>query len=144
MKQVYYHYTLWEDFQAHMYDEDKEGREERVCLAVELLTDCKKLYKYMKEVSQKWKYASEQNFTNKSINHQAFLGQSACCLYAGIHEDETREAWGRLTNEQRYKANKVADRVFTEWCNEYERMINGNYQLSLLDLEGEYEEKNRH
>lgn len=133
MKQKFYHYTMWEDFQNGMYDEVKEGRQERVKQAVELLKDTDLLYVQMSRVTKEWKYATEQNFTNASINHQAFLGQTACNIYAGIKEDETREAWGRLTNEERYKANRVADRVFDEWLHEYEKQNNPFYQISLFD-----------
>ena len=132
MKQVFYHYTLWEDFKNGMYDEIKDGRNERVNKAVELLSDTKKLYENMKRVTREWKFATEQNLTNMSINHQAFLGQTACNIYAGVKEDETREAWGILTNEQRYKANKVADKVYYEWERDYTRN-KPNFQLSLLD-----------
>lgn len=135
MKQVFYHYTMWEDFQNGMYDEVKEGRTERVKKACELLTDTDLLYQQMSRIPKEWVYATEQNFTNASINHQAFLGQTACNIYAGIKEDETREAWGKLTPEQRYAANKVADRVYSEWKHEYERQHNPHYQFSLFDEE---------
>lgn len=134
MKQIYYHYTQWEDFQAHMYDEDKEDREKRVEFAMECLQDPDMLGHYMRKVVREWKCATEQNFTNQSINHQAYLGQSACCMYAGCHEDETREAWGRLTNEERYRANRVADQVYEEWERQFEK-ASGNYQISLFDKE---------
>ena len=134
MKQKFYPYTMWEDFQHGMYDEVKEGRAERVRFAYELLSFPEELYSYMQRVSREWKYACEQTFTNPSINHQAFLGQSACNLYAGCKEDETREAWGLLTNEQRYEANKVADRVYNEWKYKYERENESSYQLSLWEV----------
>ena len=134
MRQKYYPYTMWEDFQHGMYDELKDGRNERVKKAVFLLSSPKLLREYMKRVSHEWKYATEQTFTNPSINHQAFLGQTACNMYAGIKEDETREAWGRLTNDQRYRANEVADEVFNEWVKQYERENNENYQLTFEDV----------
>lgn len=134
MKQQYYHYTLWEDFQNGMYDEIKDGRQERVKQAAMLLSDTDLLYEQMTRVTHEWKYATEQNMTNASINHQAFLGQTACNIYQGIKEDETREAWGILTCEQRYKANKVADRVYKEWRERYEREHETCYQLSFMDL----------
>lgn len=133
MKQVFYHYTMWEDFQNRMYDEVKEGRQARVKQAAAILSDLDLLYEQMTRVTREWKCATEQNFTNNSINHQAFLGQTACNIYAGIKEDETREAWGMLTNEQRYKANKVADRVFLEWRRRYERDNEPYYQITLFD-----------
>ena len=123
MKPIYYHYEMWEDYQHGMYNENKEGREERVLKAIELLTDLDLLYEYMKKVSVEWKHAVEQQLTNARANPQSFLGQTACCLYAGVHEDETREAWGRLTPEQRYNANAIADRVAKEWREEYEKNV---------------------
>lgn len=135
MKQKYYHYTMWEDFQNRMYDEVKEGRQDRVKKAVYLLSNTSLLYEQMTRVTQEWKYATEQNLTNASINHQAFLGQTACNIWKGVKEDETREAWGILTCEQRYKANKVADRVFEEWKAQYEGKYEPSYQMSLSDLE---------
>ena len=133
IKQKYYHYTMWEDFQHGMYDECKEGRADRINKAILLLTNTDLLYTNMKRVTLEWKYATEQNFTNPSINHQAFLGQTACSIYAGIHEDETREAWGRLDNQQRYAANKVADRVYSEWLREYEKQNEPFFQISMFD-----------
>lgn len=133
MKQKFYHYTMWEDFQNGMYNEVKEGREKRISEAVELLTNLDLLYQQMARVPAEWKYATEQNFTNNSINHQAFLGQTACNIYGGIKEDETREAWGRLTNEQRYAANRIADKVYDEWLSKYEKENEPYYQMSLFD-----------
>lgn len=133
MRQKYYHYTLWEDFQHGMYDEDKDGREERVKKAVEILTNPELCFQQMTRVTKEWRVATEQNLTNMSINHQAFLGQTACAICAGVHEDETREAWGRLTNEQRYRANKIADAVFMEWRRRYEKETEPFSQMSLFE-----------
>lgn len=132
MKQIYYHYTKWEDFQNGMYNEIKEGRKERIQKAIYLLTNLDLLYEQMKKVTKEWKFATEQNLTNNSINHQAFLGQTACNIWGKIKEDETREAWGYLTNEQRYKANKVADKVYLEWERDFLK-DKPNFQLSIFD-----------
>lgn len=134
MEQKFFHYTLWEDFQNGMYNEDKVGRKERIQKAIFLLTTPYICYEQMKRVTKEWKYATLQNLTNPAMNHQAFLGQSACSIYAGIHEDETREAWGFLTNMQRYKANKIADKVYAEWKADYEKESNSFFQLSFSDL----------
>lgn len=136
MKQAYHHYTKWEDYQNRMYDEVKEGRPERVKQAVKLLTDLPELYKQMQRVTKEWTIATEQNLTNSSINYQAFLGQTACNIWKGIKEDETREAWGQLTCMQRYEANRVADRVYNEWREQYEREHGENKQLTLAEWWG--------
>ena len=133
MKQVFYHYTQWEDYQNGMYNEQKEGRAHRVKLAVCLLSDPVELYKNMKRVTEEWKHATEQVLTDMSVNHQAFLGQAACNIWSGIKEDETREAWGMLTNEQRNKANAIADMVDEEWRRKYTNL----YQPSLFEVTDE-------
>lgn len=136
MKQKYYHYTEWEDFKNGMYNEIKDGRPERVSEAEKLLTDLPELYKQMTRVTKEWVKATEQNLTNTSINYQAFLGQTACAIWKGIKEDETREAWGRLSCMQRWNANRVADRVFNEWKEKYE-MSEPQHQMTLAEWWGE-------
>ena len=137
MKQVFYHYTEWEDFKSGMYNEDKNGREERVREAVVLLSSLGLCREQMTRVTHEWRRATEQNLTNPSINYQAFLGQAACAIWRGIHEDETREAWGRLTDFQRYAANKVADAVYAEWRERYERETEPFWQMSLFEVTDE-------
>ena len=120
MKPVYYHYLMWEEYQAGMYNEEKEGRTERVEKARELLTNVELCRHYMRHVSEDWKCACEHTFTN-NYNPKAFLGQCACCMYAGVHEDETREAWKYLSNEERRTANGIANDIYNRWLYRYER-----------------------
>lgn len=138
MTQKYYHYTKWEDYQNGMYNEVKEGRPQRVLLAVELLTNLEELKTQMTRVTKEWTYATEQNLTNASINYQAFLGQTACNIWKGIKEDETREAWGRLSCLQRYQANKVADMVYNSWREQYE-LSQPQHQMTLAEWWGQEE-----
>lgn len=138
MTQKYYHYTKWEDYQNGMYNEVKEGRPQRVLLAVELLTNLEELKTQMTRVTKEWTYATEQNLTNASINYQAFLGQTACNIWKGIKEDETREAWGRLSCLQRYQANKVADMVYNSWREQYE-LSQPQHQMTLAEWWGREE-----
>lgn len=133
MKPIYHHYETWEDFKHGMYEEQKKGRKARVQQAMAILSDTDLLYKCMKRVTEEWTNATEQNLSNDMYGHRAFLGQTACSIYAGIHEDETREAWGLLTEDQRYKANKVADKVFDEWQTAFIEKKEGYYQQSLFD-----------
>lgn len=128
MKPIYHHYTKWEDFQNGMYNEDKNGRRERVQKAIQILSNVELCYKSMRMVISQWKYACEQNLSNNIYGHRAFLGQAACNIYAGVHEDETRQAWGLLTDDQRKQANSIADRVYREWLDEHEQ----NPQMSLF------------
>ena len=134
MKRIFHHFDKWEDFHHGMYDEDKEARKERVKLAASILGDPSTCEKAMRMVIEKWPIATEFNLSNAGINRRAWLGQACCSIYGAVHEDETREAWGYLTNKQRTDANAVADVVDRKWRNRYEQGEK-DIQLSLFDLE---------
>lgn len=103
-----------------MYEEDREGRPERVQKAAEILGDPDICERAMRKVVKEWPYASEFNLSNAEMNRRAWLGQAACSCYGGVHEDETRAAWGLLNNEQRTQANKIATRIIREWLYEHD------------------------
>ena len=130
MHRIYHHYEKWEDYQNRMYDEIKDGRKERVLLAIECLGNKEKCYNAMKMVVENWILACEHNLTNESSNRRAWVGQAACNIAYNVKEDETREAWGILTQEQRYMANKIADIVITEWEKKF-LPTQENYQYEL-------------
>lgn len=121
MQRIFHHYSLWEDFHAGMYDESKDGRAERVIKASEILGTPEICREAMEKVVADWKISTEYNLSNLEINRKAWLGQAACCYYAGIHEDETREAWGVMTGEQRIEANKIAAEIIKKWQRKRER-----------------------
>lgn len=129
MKPIYHHYTKWEDFQNGMYNEEKDGRKERIQKAIQILSTGKLCCKAMRMVTSNWKYACEQNLSNNIYGHRAFLGQAACNIYAGVHEDETRQAWGMLTDDQRKQANGIADMIYREWMDAHE----SNAQMTLFE-----------
>lgn len=121
IKRVFHHYEEWEDYQSGMYDEIREGRDYRVQMAKGLLGNPALCDKFMREVVKRWKCACEQVFTNPSINRRSWLGQAACCLYAGVKENETREAWWLLTDEERNTANEIAEKVIKEYEEAHEQ-----------------------
>jgi protoheme ferro-lyase len=53
--------------------------------------------------------------TNDSLNKIAYIGQGACCLYAGVPSTITMEAWSLLTNEVKERSNKIALDVINQW-----------------------------
>lgn len=103
-----------------MYEEDREGRAERVQRAAEILGDPVLCERAMRKVVAEWPIASEFNLSNAEINRRAWMGQAACSCYGGVHEDETREAWGLLSDFQRVRANRIATVVIKEWLNEHD------------------------
>lgn len=131
MKQVYHPYQVWEGYKSGMYEPCKYGRDERVKLAEYLLSHPEKLKANMERVTREWPNETEHVLSDMTISHRAWLGQSACNVYASCREDETREAWGNITDTQRKAANRVADSVDTNWRDNFEK----RNQLQLV-LEG--------
>lgn len=122
IERIFHPYWLWEDFHCGMYGKpmydiisNGETEEERLNKVVECLGDTIKCEKYMRMVIDNWKFSCEYRLSNKGMNRVAWLGQSACCLYAGIKESETRKAWWMLSEEQRDKANSIAKQLINEW-----------------------------
>lgn len=128
MKRIFHQYKEMEDFQNGMYGENKDGRSERVKKSCEILGDKETCRKAMETVVSRWKNATEYNLSNDKINKKAWLGQACCSIYANIHEDETREGWELLTDNQREEANKIANEIIANWI----RRQQG--QISLFDL----------
>ena len=124
MERIFHHFSKWEDYHAEMYSESKDGRKERVKKAASILGDPDVCRKAMEKVVSEWCIATEYNLSNAEINRKAWLGQAACCCYAGIHEDETREAWGLMTEAQRLEANRIAASIIKKWVGDREREEN--------------------
>lgn len=124
MERIFHHFSKWEDFHAGMYDESKDGRQDRVQRAAVILGTPELCQEAMEKVIAEWPIATEYNLSNAEINRKAWLGQAACCCYAGIHEDETREAWGIMTEPQRVEANRIAANLIRKWVRAREREDN--------------------
>lgn len=127
MKQVYKHYTMWEDYQNGMYNTSINNEDYYIQKAIEILKSDKLFYRSAKSVLEKWKIASMVNLTNKNCNKQAWIGQSSCCICYKVPEYLTRIAWSRLSDEERDNANKVADRIIYKFNQKYEAIDNQLY-----------------
>lgn len=124
MQRIYYRYELWEDYKNGMYAECRDGRAERVRQAAAILGNADLCRRAMEKVVSDWVIATEYNLTNAGVNRKAWLGQAACSCWAGIHEDETREAWGIMTDAQRNKANEIAHEIIMDWVSKRESRDN--------------------
>lgn len=130
MKADFRPYTEWEDFKAGMYrDALAADREPLEKAAVALLSDQHRLVSAMRSVTTEWRLAAEANL-HEPPNNRAWLGQAACCYAAGVPEELTRAAWGRLTDSQRIAANRVADQVIDDWRHRTRR----NPQMELFHV----------
>lgn len=127
MERIYHPYWLWEDFKNGFYDNiSGEKKKELSFKVIELFNDSKLTKENMMRVINEWKYSCEHNLSNDSMNKIAYLGQGACCLYAGIPNSITMESWSLLSKERQKKSDKIANEVLEIWINR-----NKNIQLCL-------------
>lgn len=113
VERIYHPYWLWED--SEIYKPSGIKTDEPVQLAIKMLTDLELFERTAREVIHNWKYACEHNLTNIGLNRIAYIGQASCYYKFDVREDETRKAWGYLTDDQRDKANAVADKILREY-----------------------------
>lgn len=119
IKQVFYHFSKWEDFKAGLYNSSCERFEEKVNLSVELLSSQEAFYTVAVEMFKKWPYSAEQNLTDNSINKNAWIGQASCCFNHQAPDYTTKEAWWKLDEETRAEANNTARKALRKWRSEY-------------------------
>lgn len=132
IQQAFYRYELWEDFQSGMYNPPTVSRIEK---AIECLSDETLCRTNMQRVVSEWRIATEQVLTNPETNGRAWLGQCACFMYGGCHDEDTRKAWVLLSPQVQKKANKIADEVIYDFLHEYSKLC-PNYQLTIDDMGG--------
>lgn len=116
MKQIYHPYWNWEDFKAGMWRKvSPEDELSMLAQAIEFTGDHVKYGQAMLRVVDEWPITCEHNLSNDSLSRRAFIGHAAVCLELGIPEYIVRMAWGKLTDNQRIEANKVADIAIGKW-----------------------------
>ena len=136
IKQIYHHYTKWEDYKCGFYSK----RETNTDKVFELFNDEYKTKKYMKKVITDWTISCEHNLSNYSMNRVAYIGQAACCIYAGIPSLTTMYAWKFLDYEVQERSNKIAIKNILLWeQNQILKsiLLNGNEK----DIQTEYQTK---
>ena len=116
MKQIYHPWHLWEDHKHGFYD-NISGRDKKEMIekAVQMFTDSELTEICMLKVINERKYSCEHNLSNLSMNRIAYLGQAACCVFAGIPCSVTMEAWNKVSKEKRDIADSIAERLIKEW-----------------------------
>lgn len=124
---IYHPYNLWEDYKAGFYDNvSGDLKKEMINKVIEFFSNPNLTRSLMMEVVKNWKYSCEHNLTNESMNKIAYIGQAACCIYAGIPSTITMEAWSKVPKEHQLQADKIALDVLNYWKNQ-----NKNTQLCL-------------
>lgn len=120
---IYHHYTLWEDYRDGFYN-NVSGvlKKEMINKVIELFSNPALTKDFMMRVVKEWKYSCEHNLTNESMNKIAYIGQGACCLYAGVPSTVTMEAWSKVPKEHQLEADNIALSVIEYWENKNKKI----------------------
>lgn len=120
MKQVFYHYSKWEDYHNGFFSFVEKAKEPELQKKAILVLSNKYVFqKTMSEVVVNWPLSSEYRLTNTSINRLAWLGQSACCYKYGVPSYLTKFAWFLLSDQERVVANNTARAFLHSWEKRY-------------------------
>ncbi len=141
MKRIYHSWEKWEDYKAGFYNnasgKDKSKMIEKV---IELFTSPELTKEFMNKAIKEWYYSCEHNLTNNGMNKIAYIGQAACCLYAGIPNLVTMYAWKYLNEEIRFRSDKIAKITILKW--EQKKKLEITLKAgSLKDMKMEYQTK---
>lgn len=116
MKQIFEPYWKWEDFQHGMYTPPTAADADSLRVrATTLLSNANAFGETCRQMIAAWPVATAVNLTNPHTNRRAWMGQAACCYAFNVPEIVTRDAWKELTDEQRARANQVAEEVIREY-----------------------------
>jgi hypothetical protein len=116
MTQIFIHYEKWEDFHSGMWRKLPKNEEESFRIIAIKFTGNHILYgAAMIRVVNEWPYTCLHNLSNTSINRKAFIGHAACSLQINCPEYIVRQAWWKLTEEQRIMADEQAEIAINLW-----------------------------
>ena len=116
MSRIYHPYWKWEDYKAGFYD-NVSGEKKKFLFnkVIEMFSDQKLTKENMERVINEWEFSCQHNLSNESMNKIAYIGQGACCLYAGVPSTITMEAWSSVSKENQNKANEIAELILQKW-----------------------------
>jgi hypothetical protein len=116
MDRTYHSYKKWEDYRAGFYNNCSGSvKKEMIEQVIIMFSDAKLTKKYMEQVITDWVYSCEHNLSNDSLNKIAYIGQAACCIFAGVPSTVTMEAWNLLTPEIQERADRIANHILNTW-----------------------------
>jgi len=112
-KRICHNYKKWEDYKNGMYH--TKTRNQTIKKSMRLLSSANNFDATLRIVIKKWKFSTEHNLTDPTINKRAWLGRAACCFKYGACIDETRIAWHKLESHIQDEANHVAENIIKYW-----------------------------
>jgi hypothetical protein len=115
MKQIFHHFTKWEDYKAGFYNSSCSNIENHIASSIKLLSNQDDFYIAAIRVINEWVISCEQNLTDTSINKIAYIGQSACCMANGTPSFATKRAWAYIDDDDKILANQTAKKVLNIW-----------------------------
>lgn len=127
-KRVYHPYHAWEEVGAGMWS-DVEDRKAWVEKAIAFTSDHKKYGLHMMRVIKEWPISCENALTDPALNKKAWVGHAACAMAIGCPEDVVRQAWGVLSDEQRFLANREAERAIKQWDFDYSKSLGLHHDM---------------
>jgi hypothetical protein len=119
MFDIWHPYWNWECYQLGMWS-GETPRKDVVKMSAKLLKDSESLFNFMVRAIDEMPNSAQHNLSKPYLNRAPWLGQSACFLYCGATEEETRLAWcQKLTYEEQVMANNSAKRACDYWERKY-------------------------
>lgn len=117
IEQKYVHYKKWECYKLGMYNNTLSDSE--ILEAKEFMENTMLFSEFMGKVINTWVYSTLNFLTNKSINRNAYLGQSSVLLALGFNNRITKQAWALLSENKQGLANLEASKHIKKWELEY-------------------------
>lgn len=116
MERIYHSYEKWECHKAGFFDNSAgETKKKQIQSVIDVFTNPELTKQQMQRVIDEWKYSCEHNLSNDALNKVAWLGQSACCIFAGVPSSVTMEAWHKVPKELRDIADAIAKEIVTQY-----------------------------
>lgn len=132
-KRVYHPYDQWEEMAFNMWGSSLNKAKD-LKLAIDFTGNHKLYGSFMMKVIKQWPISCENALTDSYLNKKAWVGHAAVALALRIPESITRQAWGRLSDEQQLLANREAEAAIRQWENNYRKskQLCGGVERSLL------------
>ncbi len=122
MNRIYHPYWKWEDFKAGFYDNCSGDKKTILIKSVIEMFSSEELTRTNMYRVQEWQYSCEHNLTNISLNRIAYIGQSACCIYASVPSTVTMEAWSLLSKDIQTRSDLIAEEFLNYWLEKNKRI----------------------
>lgn len=115
MNRIFHRYENWEDWPEGFYSSAGKNKDELIEKVVEMFSSELLTREFMEKALEMWPNSMEHNLTNPSMNQIAYLGQAACCIYAKVPSTVTMNAWSKVPEQHRKKADQIAKELINNW-----------------------------